>query len=348
VIILRPRRRTLALCAAGLFLVLIPIGGFLLLPPSSAPEIKTILIRRGTPLPEIAASLRQEGLIRNTPLFIFCTFALGKRSRIKAGEYELTTGQRPLEILDTLVKGQVKRHLITIPEGFTLGQIAQLLDQAGIVPKEVFLRKATSPEFIASIGLRDLAGLTLEGFLFPETYSLMREMDPEEILKIMVGQFRKVLQQEIGATDGASGLTLREAVVLASIIEKETPLAQEKPLISAVFHNRLRRRMPLQSDPTVIYGIPGFDGNLTREHLMTPTPYNTYVHPGLPPTPIANPGKESLRAALFPATAPYLYFVSRNDGSHAFSNDLEEHNRAVWRYQKAGRVAASKKGLTKK
>jgi len=130
------------------------------------------------------------------------------------------------------------------------------------------------------------------------------------------------------------GMTQREIVILASIIEKETSLVEERPLVSAVLHNRLKRGMPLQSDPTVIYGIKDFDGNLKKIHLETPTPYNTYLHPGLPPTPICNPGKDSLMAALYPATVPYLYFVSKKDGSHHFSSDLEDHQRAVWKYQK--------------
>jgi UPF0755 protein len=167
-------------------------------------------------------------------------------------------------------------------------------------------------------------------------------MDPEEVIRMMVHQFKKVFEPEWAGRPPRLELTERETVILAAIIEKETPLPEEKPLISAVFHNRLKHKIPLQSDPTVIYGIRDFNGNLTREDLQRPTPYNTYLRTGLPPTPICSPGKESLRAALNPAPVRFLYFVSKNDGSHFFSADFEEHNRAVWRYQKAGR----KKGLT--
>ena len=307
-------------------------------PPSRDGSLKTILIKRGTSFGKIAETLRQEGLIRSERSFLLLATLLGKRTGIKAGEYELSASMAPLEILDHLVKGQVKRHLVTIPEGFTAVQIAQLLDDLKIVDKESFLQKVESPSLIAGLGLADLATSTLEGCLFPDTYHFIREMEPEEIIRMMVNQFKKVfLSPETLERSSHLGITLREAVILASIIEKETSLAAEKPLISAVFHNRLRRKMPLQSDPTVIYGTKDFDGNLTRALLLKPTPYNTYLFPGLPPTPICNPGKESLFAALNPASVAYLYFVSRNDGSHLFSADLQDHNAAVWKYQKNAR-----------
>jgi UPF0755 protein len=184
----------------------------------------------------------------------------------------------------------------------------------------------------------------LEGYLFPDTYHLLREMDPEEVIQMMVHQFRKVFGPDFARWASELGISEREVVILASIIEKETSLSEEKPLVSAVFHNRLRKKIPLQSDPTVIYGIKNFNGNLTKQDLMRPTPYNTYVIAGLPPTPICNPGKDSLLAAVHPAPVSYLYFVSKNDGSHYFSSAIEEHNRAVWKYQKYPR----KNNLTKK
>lgn len=307
-------------------------------PPSGSSGPKTILIKKGTSLGKVAEMLHQERLIRSSRIFVLLATGLGKRGEIKAGEYELEASMSPLEILDHLVKGQVKHHLVTIPEGSTVSQIAAILDGLKIVERESFLEKVRSPFLIETLGLSDLASSSLEGFLFPETYHLVREMDPEEVIRRMVHQFKKVfLSPEASEKARQLGITLREAVVLASIIEKETALSVEKPLISAVFHNRLRRKMPLQSDPTVIYGTEGFEGNLTRAHLTKPTPYNTYLFQGLPPTPICNPGKESLLAALNPAPVPYLYFVSRNDGSHFFSRELKDHNVAVWRYQKSPR-----------
>ncbi len=250
----------------------------------------------------------------------------------------------PLDVLDALVKGQAKQHLVTIPEGYTLSQIAQLLEDLNLVEKKGFLQKASSPAFINVLGLSEVAGTTLEGYLFPDTYHVFREMDPEEVIQMMIHQFKKVFGPDLVHRASELGISEKDAVILASIIEKETSLPEEKPLISAVFHNRLKRNIPLQSDPTVIYGIKNFDGNLTKEHLLKQTPYNTYIVAGLPPTPICNPGKESLLAALYPAPVPYLYFVSKNDGSHYFSSEIEEHNRAVWKYQKPQR----KNNLTRK
>jgi len=336
-------RRKVLVTVLGLLLLFLfySLYWFFLMPPSATQQTKVIFIKKGTPLRKISEMLEQEGMIKNRYFFVGIARLLRKKTEIKAGEYELHTRMLPLEVLDTLARGQVKRHLVTIPEGYTLLQVAQLLEDLGIVEKQAFLQTASSPVFIASLGLSGLAGPTLEGYLFPETYHLMREMDPGEVIIVMVHQFQKVCGPDLGSRASRVGISEREAVILASIIEKETPLPEEKPLISAVFHNRLRMKMPLQSDPTVIYGISHFDGNLKKEHLLTPTPYNTYLRAGLPPTAICNPGKDSLWAALNPAPVPYLYFVAKNDGSHHFSSDIQEHNQAVWKYQK-------KNSLTKK
>jgi UPF0755 protein len=308
------------------------------------------MIKKGMNLRKISIMLEQEGIIKNKDVFIGMATLLGKRAEIKAGEYEFYTHMLPLEVLEILVKGQAKRHLVTIPEDYTLSQIAQLLEDLNIVEKKIFIQKATSPIFISSLNLSNTAMAgeisTLEGYLFPDTYHLIKEMDPAEIIQIMIHQFNKVFGQDLASRASQMGISQREVIILASIIEKETPLSEEKPLVSAVFHNRLRRKIPLQSDPTVIYGIKSFDGNLTKAHLMEPTPYNTYLFVGLPPTPICNPGKESILAALNPTPVPYLYFVSKNDGSHHFSSDIEEHHRAVWKYQKM--LIPRKNDLTKK
>jgi len=335
-------RSKLFLLAVGLlvlFLIFI-LCWFLFVPPSGTSLTKTVFIKKGSHLKRVSEVLEKEGIIRNGHFFVLLTAVLGEKTKIKAGEYDLHTQMLPLEVLNTLVKGQVKQHLVTIPEGYTLSQIAQLLEDLNFVDKNGFLQKASSPAFINTLGLSELAGTTLEGYLFPDTYHLFREMNPEEVIQMMVHQFKKVFGQDLVHRASELGISEREAVILASIIEKETSLPEEKPLISAVFHNRLKRHIPLQSDPTVIYGIKNFDGNLTRELLLRQTPYNTYLIVGLPPTPICNPGKESLLAALHPAPVPYLYFVSRNDGSHYFSSEMEEHNRAVWKYQKPQRKRA--------
>ena len=339
------RSSKLLLCLGLLFLFLFfALFWFLFVPPSGTNLTKTVFIKKGSPLKRVSEVLEQEGIIKNRHFFVLLTAILGKKTKIKAGEYDLHTRMLPLEVLDALMKGQSKQHLVTIPEGYTLSQIAQLLEDLNLVEKRDFLQRASSPAFINVLGLSELAGTTLEGYLFPNTYHVFREMDPEEVIQMMVHQFKKVFGPDLVQRASELGISEKEAVILASIIEKETSLPEEKPLISAVFHNRLKRNIPLQSDPTVIYGIKNFDGNLTKEHLLRRTPYNTYLIVGLPPTPICNPGKESLLAALHPAPVPYLYFVSRNDGSHHFSSEIGEHNRAVWKYQKNQR----KNNLTKK
>jgi UPF0755 protein len=314
------------------------------IPPSKTTSTKIIFLKKGTPLKKVSEVLEQEGIVKNRHFFVLLATILGKKTKVKAGEYEFHAQMLPLEVLDALVKGQVKRHLVTIPEGFTLSQIAQLLENLNLVERKGFLQKTSSTAFINALGLSQLAGPTLEGYLFPDTYHLLREMDPGEVIHMMVHQFRKVFESDFTHRASELGISEREVVILASIIEKETSLSEEKPLISAVFHNRLRKKIPLQSDPTVIYGIKNFNGNLTKEDLMRPTPYNTYLIAGLAPTPLCTPGTDSLLAAVHPAPVSYLYFVSKNDGSHYFSSDLEEHNRAVWKYQKYPR----KNNLTRK
>jgi UPF0755 protein len=338
-------RHKMVLVLFGFFLFL---GGLLswhlFVPTSGTSPLKIIQIKKGMPLKQISEVLRQEGVIRNKQFFIVMTALLGKKTKLKAGEYEFSRSMSPLEVLDTLVKGQVKQHMVTVPEGYTLSQIAQLLEDSGIAQREGFIEKATSPAFIRSLGLSASTTSTLEGFLFPETYHFIKEMNPEEVIRIMVLQFKKVFSQDLSHEASQLGLSEQDAIILASIIEKETSLPEEKPLISAVFHNRLKKRIPLQSDPTVIYGIKDFNGNLTRNDLVRPAAHNTYVRIGLPPTPICNPGKGSIDAALHPAPVPYLYFVSKNDGAHFFSSEIEDHNRAVLRFQ----IQGKKNILTKK
>jgi len=333
---MNPYSRPKVLLVLGLFLLFFTFSlyWFLFRPPSDASLTKVIYIKKGLPLSKISAMLEQEGIIRNRHFFVAITTILGKKTGIKAGEYEFHTRMFPLEVLSILVKGQVKLHLVTIAEGYTLHQIAQILEELNIVDRHAFLQKSSSPAFISSLGLPTEVGSTLEGYLFPDTYHLFKGMDPEQVIQLMVRQFHKVFNSDLMNMASQLGISQRDAVILASIIEKEASLSEEKPLISAVLQNRLKKKIPLQSDPTVIYGIKNFNGNLTKEDLLRPNPYNTYLMIGLPPTPICNPGKDSILAALSPAPVPYLYFVSKNDGSHYFSSDIEEHNQAVWKYQK--------------
>lgn len=317
------RRRALFVLSGLVIISSIFFYLFLFRPPSGLSSTKIITVKKGMNLKKVSALLEEEGIIRSRHLLIGMATLFRKRNEIKAGEYEFHTKMLPTKVLTILIKGQVKRHLVTIPEGYTLSQIAQHLEDLNIVKREAFLQKATSPAFISSLGLchpgQPGSLSTLEGYLFPDTYHLVREMAPEEVIRLMVHQFKKVFGTDQQSQASQLGISQSEAVILASIIEKETSLSEEKPLISAVLHNRLRRKIPLQSDPTVIYGIKNFDGNLTRAHLLKPSPYNTYLTSGLPPTPICNPGKDSILAALHPAPVSYLYFVSKNDGTHHFS-----------------------------
>jgi UPF0755 protein len=327
-----------SLAALLLFLLLLlDILVFLLLPPTFRGEAKRVSIQRGSTFKNVVQVLDEEGLLRSSTKFYLMARVLGNAGSVQAGEYELNTAMTPSVILHKLIKGDVVKYRVTIPEGYTVQQIALRLKELGIVrEREEFLAAAFSSHFNTMLGIE---GKSVEGYLFPDTYLFPSSLTPEEVIKTMVGKFKRVYTSDFSLRAAELGMTDREVVVLASIIEKETGLPEERPLISAVFHNRLKRGIPLCSDPTVIYGIAGFDGNLRKRDLEKRTPYNTYLIQGLPPGPIANPGRSSIVAALYPAPVTYLYFVSRNDGSHHFSATLREHNEAVRQYQKGGRRA---------
>lgn len=329
------KRRTFAWLMAAVAIALACLAGdavfFLTSPASSEPAEVVVTIAAGTPLPAVANRLEQRGLVRSAFRFSLLARLQGVARRIKAGEYRLSTGLRPPELLDKLVRGEVVLHQITFPEGFTQRQVASLLESEDLASSQRLLDIATDSGFIQELGI---PASSLEGYLFPDTYRFSRNLPEERILRTMVSRF----QQHITAADRTRarelGLSLHQVVTLASIVEKETAVAEERPLIAGVFFNRLERRIPLQSDPTVIYGLDSFDGNLTRRHLEMDTPYNTYTRRGLPPGPICNPGAASIEAVLHPASTPYLYFVAKKDGSHHFSATLRDHNAAVARHQK--------------
>jgi UPF0755 protein len=307
------------------------------LPPSFRGEQRQVVIPRGVPFRAVVQILKNDGLLRSPSGFYLMARLMGVTGRVQAGEYELSTAMLPAVILHKLVTGDVVKYRFTIPEGYTIRQIARRLKEQDIIQdEEQFLAIAFSASFASSLGIE---GRSVEGYLFPDTYLLPKGASSSDIIKTMVGKFKQVYGPDFAQRAAELGMTDREIVTLASIIEKETGLSEERPFISAVFHNRLKRGIPLCSDPTVIYGIPDFDGNLRKSDLQKRTPYNTYLSKGLPPGPIANPGRSSILAALYPAPVQYLYFVSRNDGSHYFSNTLREHNQAVWQYQQGGRMS---------
>ncbi|MBF0288419.1 MAG: endolytic transglycosylase MltG [SAR324 cluster bacterium] len=254
-------------------------------------------------------------------------------TQIKAGEFRVQTDWTPIQMLDHLLEGRSQLHKITIPEGLTFEQVVIRLAEANLGKLETFRDLQEDLRLRQAVDISPTVP-SLEGFLFPETYFFSKTDSEFDILKTMVKQFNQNYQQIDRQQAQSFGLSDYEMIILASIIEKETGREKDRTLISAVFHNRLKRRMRLESDPTVIYGIKNFDGNLTRKHLKTPTLYNTYTNFGLPPGPICNPGKSSIQSTLFPAEVPYLFFVSKGDGSSYFSSNLKSHNQAVRKYQK--------------
>jgi UPF0755 protein len=318
------------------------IGYFLISPAGVDKKEGIFIVKKGSGLKTVATELEKRGLIKSQDLFVIWAILKGGTRDIKAGEYSLNQSMPPVRIFNILTSGAVKIHPLTIPEGLTAEQIANLLAKKNLLDRREFISLVRDKTLVASY---HIDGSSLEGYLYPDTYRISRDMGARELIAIMINRFWNVFNSLIKAQDSAAGrlLSLREIVTLASIVERETSLAEERPVIASVFLNRLKKRMRLESDPTVIYGLNDFDGNLKRKDLRTPSPYNTYINYGLPPGPIANPGREALTAVINPANTNYLYFVSKNDGSHYFSATLKEHNRAVARYQKRRRPISVKK-----
>lgn len=296
-------------------------------------EKRTIFIKKGFIPKKISAVLKEKGLIDSGVSFYWTYSIFYFPAYLKAGEYEFYLPVKPRAILHDLIKGNILLHLITIPEGLTCKEIENLLAEKNYPYAGSFYSACQKSELIADL---DPEAKNLEGYLFPETYHFPREVPAEEMVRAMVQQFRKSFLEKEYENIKSSGFKLREIVILASLIEKETALPEEKPLVSAVFHNRLKLGMKLDCDPTIIYALKmenRFDGNIKVRDKNLDSPYNTYLYRGLPPGPICNPGKDSLEAALRPANVNYLYFVSQNDGTHVFNRSFEEHLKAVRRFQ---------------
>ena len=290
-------------------------------------------IAPGTSTLDIGRQLVDAGVVLDQRTFRVALWRSGRDRLLQAGEYRFTEPVSALDVVHTLFRGQVYLRTVTFPEGLTRWEMAELFGQSQFGTTEEFLRASEQAELITDL---DPEATSLEGYLFPETYALPRDADADDLVAAMLAQFRRAFDDDLQTLAAERGLTVRQVVTLASLIQRETGLDEERPVVSAVYNNRLGRRMPLQCDPTVIYAlqINGlYDGNLTRENLAYDSPYNTYVYPGLPPGPIAAPGAGDLRAALMPADVSYIYFVSRNDGSHVFADTLREHNRNVREFQ---------------
>jgi UPF0755 protein len=273
------------------------------------------------------------GVVRDPWTYRLSMWMSGQGRTLKAGEYRFDHPMTPLDVIAKIARGDVYVIAITFPEGLTVAEMASIAEMHGVGPASAFVEAAKDPMPIRTV---DPIARSLEGYLFPETYRVNRRTDASKLVRLMVDRFDHVLTPELHRSAEARGLSIHQLVTLASLVEKETARPEERPIIAAVYLNRFRIGMPLQCDPTVIYALQragSYHGNLRREDLAFDSPYNTYRYAGLPPGPIASPGKASLEATADPADVDYLYFVSRNDGSHEFATTLAEHNRNVQKYQ---------------
>jgi UPF0755 protein len=320
-------------------LTVLALGGWLawaLWLPVAPDGQKFVMLRPGYSTRRIAAELQAAGVIRSRLGFILW-HRIHPRQSLKAGEYLFDKTARTLDVHDRLVRGDIYVHTVVIPEGFTMFDIAQAVQDAGLGSSQEFLAVAQSNTELIS----DLApdAKSLEGYLFPNTYEFTRTQSMKDIAAAMVKQFRQVAEQ-IGLTTAGhgSGTDVQKTVTMASIIEKETAVSEERTIVASVYYNRLARNIALQADPSVIYAelLKGnYSGALHHADMGFQSAYNTYTHPGLPPGPIGNPGRSSLEAALHPAQTDYFYFVSDGSGHHRFSRSLEEHNQNVAKLRQA-------------
>lgn len=324
-------RRILPWLICGFFLVL--AAWYLVLlswPVGDATRVYGLMVPRGAGFSSVAKELKQAGVVRSSLHLRLVARLKGLDQRIQAGDYRISAAMIPAEILEKLANGQTDACKFTLPEGYSIYQAAELLEKQGVFDSDRFLAACSNRELLAKLGIK---AKTAEGYLYPGTYSIGFQMDETGLLIEMVREFRHRIDLLKAQLNG-SGRTLEQVLVLASMIEREAVSAEEKPLIASVFLNRLRIGMPLQSDPTAIYGVRVFGGTVTKQDVQRSSPYNTYRIKGLPPGPIGNPGLDSLLAVLKPARTDYLYFVARMDGTHQFSRTLAEHNLGVNRFLK--------------
>jgi UPF0755 protein len=336
-----PFRRVLPWLFKGSLLLL--LGWYLLLlwlPAGDGTRVYGLTVPKGAGLVAVAQELKQAGLIRSSLHLRLVARLHGFDHMMQTGDYRISDSMLPTQILGKMANGQSDACKFTLPEGYSMYQAAVLMQKQGVFDQHQFLAACKDPVLLHELGIE---AKTAEGYLFPGTYQVGFHMDEQGMVTEMVREFRR-------RTDGlkalldASGLSLGQVVTMASMIEREAVSSEEKPLIASVFLNRLRIGMPLQSDPTAIYGVRIFGGTVTKQDLQRNSPYNTYRIKGLPVGPIGNPGLEALQAVLLPAKTDYLYFVARKNGTHQFSRTLAEHNQGVNRFLKKGKK--SKRSLT--
>ncbi len=299
---------------------------------ASAPET-FVDIPAGIGPAGIGARLVQAGVVQDAWTFRAAVLVSGRARELKAGEYRFDAPMTALDVVGKIARGDVYKRMLTFREGLTITEMAEVFEERGFGTAADFNKAAQDASLIRDL---DPAARDLEGYLFPETYALPRNTPASEVVAQMVAGFKKAFDDELRASAAADGLTVRQAVTLASLVEKETASGDERPVVAAVYRNRMKIRMGMQADPTVIYALQKagqYDGNLSREDLQFDSPYNTYRYAGLPPGPIASSGRASLEAVVKPAAVDYLYFVSRNDGTHVFASTLDEHNRNVQTWQ---------------
>lgn len=315
-----------------MLLAVVAAGGWLawaLLLPVQQAQPKFVLLKPGWSTKHIATELQSQGVIRSWRAFLLYHFVLKPRT-LKAGEYKFDSPETARQVHARLMRGDVYVHTVVIPEGFTMFDIATAIEQAGLGSRQDFLQQAQSQT--ALIRELDPQAQSLEGYLFPDTYGFTRTQSMADIVAVMVHRFKQEAH-----TIGLKG-DVHRVVTLASIVEKETAAPEERPLVASVYLNRLDKHMPLDADPSVIYAaqLAGrYQGTIYQSDLQYASPYNTYKYAGLPPGPIANPGKASLEAAMNPAQSDYLYFVSDNNGHHRFARTLDEHTHNVALYRRA-------------
>ncbi len=294
-------------------------------------EIVLIEVQPDKNFREICKLLQEKGVVKHWwSVEILARINRSDRA-INAGEYELSPSMDPRAVLTKLASGEVFKRKVVVKEGMSVWEIGNLVEQAGLMSAQDFDNAIVDPKLLAEAGI---SAPSFEGYLFPDTYNFSRPITARAIVWRMLEEGEHHWPADFSARADELQLSRHEVLTLASIIEKESGKVDEQPLISSVFHNRLSQGMKLQSDPTVIYGIPNFNGNLTKEDLQTPTPYNTYMNFGLPPGPIGNPGDSAIKAALYPQESTYLFFVADGTGRHVFSTTLQEHNEAVNLYQR--------------
>jgi|SRR5579885_2206172 UPF0755 protein len=326
--------------------VLIVVGGaaawyFLFMPAPVLEAPRVVEIKHGEHLRSIAAALQRNGVVRSGLALSLYARLTGAANRVQPGDYRFTGGETIAQVLGHLVRGESIVITVTIPEGSTVRQIGQRLEEARLVCDWKFVQAARSSPLPEKLGLVPPG---VEGYLFPATYRFAPSAAPEEILATLLERFFEQISPQVEERAFQMGLSMRELVTLASMIEKEARLPAERPLIASVFYNRLRLHMPLQSDPTAQYSFDGITGHAAQA-VHSGSAFNTYNFAGLPPGPIANPGWASIHAALYPAHTDYLYFVARKDGSHIFSRTLKEHDRAIASLREVNFAGAGDMGM---